>query len=103
MDEIDIQYFVSETGAVLLKDWLNALDKKVRARIYARLARIRDGNFGDVKNLGQGLFELRMDFGPGYRLYFSREGATKIVLLIGGEKSSQARDIAFAKECMGER
>ena len=64
------------------------------------LARLRSGNLGDFKNLGQELCEMRMDFGPGYRLYFVRRGLRVIVLFSGGDKSSQTRDIAFARECL---
>lgn len=100
MEAYEIEYFESENGAMPFKEWLDKLDKKVKARILARLARIRSGNLGDFKNLGQGLCEMRMDFGPGYRIYFFRRGRTVIILFSGGDKSSQSRDIAFARECL---
>jgi len=79
-------------------DWLLALkDVKGRAVIRARLNRIELGNFGDCKSLGDGVFELKITFGPGYRVYFGKQGEILVVLLCGGDKSTQSRDIARAK------
>ncbi len=79
-------------------DWLTKLkDVQVRARIARRIYRLREGNTGDVKPVGEGISELRIDYGPGYRVYFIQEGKVVIVLLCGGDKSSQSRDIAKAK------
>lgn len=81
------------------KDWFNALrDVKVQSKIAGRIARFELGLMGDVKSVGDGVSEARIDFGPGYRLYFTRRGTQLIILLIGGDKSSQQRDIAKAKE-----
>lgn len=78
-------------------DWLTSLhDLRGRARIFDRLLRVADGNFGDTKPVGDGVSELRMPFGPGYRVYFKRAGQAVILLLAGGDKSSQRRDIAKA-------
>jgi putative addiction module killer protein len=86
-------------GRAPFRQWLARLkDKKTVARIDARLLRLRRGNFGDTKGVGDGVHELRVDYGPGYRVYFARHGDTVIVLLIGGDKSSQASDIKTAKE-----
>ena len=80
------------------KAWLAKLkDKPARAIILRRLDRIAMGNFGDAKPVGDGVNEFRIDHGPGYRVYFVRRGETLIVLLCGGDKGSQARDIARAK------
>jgi putative addiction module killer protein len=76
--------------------WLS--DLRGRARILARIERLRGGNFGDWKSLNDGFGELRVDAGPGYRVYFTRVGSEIVVLLAGGDKSSQARDIRKAKE-----
>jgi len=65
--------------------------------VRSRLNRIRLGNFGDCKSVGGGVEELRIDFGPGYRVYYGREGALVVVLLCGGSKKSQARDIVTAQ------
>jgi putative addiction module killer protein len=79
-------------------EWLGALrDRKAVVIIARRLDRVSNGNFGDVKSVGDGVSELRIDHGPGYRLYFVRRGDALIVLLCGGDKSTQARDIERAK------
>ena len=80
-------------------DWLNNLrDVRAKTRIAIRIARIEAGLMGDVKSVGDGVSEVRIDFGPGYRLYFTRRGEELIILLCGGDKGSQAWDIAKAKE-----
>lgn len=78
--------------------WINRLrDDRARARIEARIYRLSLGNPGDVKQVGGGVSELRIEYGPGYRVYFARAGRVIIVLLCGGDKSTQSRDIATAK------
>ena len=81
------------------RSWLDALrDKAGQGRIQARLSRLKEeGHFGDCGSVGEGVFEMRIDHGPGYRLYYIRDGATVIMLLVGGDKSSQSRDIRKAK------
>ena len=79
-------------------EWLNKLDRPVKARVMTRIDRIRRGNFGDTKSVGDGVFELRVAFGPGYRVYYGRQGQEIVILLCGGDKGSQPRDIARAKE-----
>lgn len=77
--------------------WLDGLrDTQARSRILVRIERLAAGNPGDVKPVGEGVSELRIDYGPGYRVYFVRQGQTVIVLVAGGDKSSQARDIKTA-------
>ena len=84
-------------------DWLGGLpDRQARARILARLERLFAGNFGDVKFLRDGVSELRIDWGPGYRVYFGRDGRTLIVLLCGGDKRKQDADIRKAVELWRE-
>jgi len=78
--------------------WLDNLDKGIAARIQARVYRFELGNLGDAKNLGEGVWEARFDIGPGYRLYFGKDGQTIVVLLCGGDKSTQVRDVAKAKQ-----
>lgn len=78
--------------------WLTGLrDAQTRARILTRLDRLATGNPGDVKPIGEGLSEMRIDFGSGYRVYFMRRGSLVIVLLCGGDKASQPRDIKLAR------
>ena len=77
--------------------WLDDLrDLRARARIQARIERLATGNPGDVKPAGEGVSELRIDYGPGYRVYFKKRGRALIILLAGGDKSSQAKDIKVA-------
>ncbi len=77
--------------------WLDDLrDLRARARIQARIERLAGGNPGDVRPVGEGVSEMRLDFGPGYRVYFKKHGEAWIVLLAGGDKSTQARDIRAA-------
>ena len=79
-------------------EWLTGLrDIQARARIAKRIDRIAQGNFGDAKSVGDGVSELRFDFGPGYRIYYARRGDVVLILLCGGDKDSQARDIERAK------
>lgn len=81
------------------KEWLSNLrDRRVVARINARLRRVSLGNLGDSHSVGDGVYELRIHYGPGYRVYFLREGETVVILLCGGDKDSQRRDIARAKQ-----
>lgn len=77
--------------------WIDTLrDMKARARIQARIERLALGNPGDVKPVGSGVSELRIDYGPGYRVYFTKVGRAIIILLVGGDKSSQSQDIKNA-------
>ncbi len=77
--------------------WFNKLrDRKARARIDVRIRRLSLGNPGDVKPVGEGISELRIDYGPGYRVYFIQRGQTLVVLLAGGDKHTQSRDIEKA-------
>jgi putative addiction module killer protein len=79
-------------------NWLDCLaDQRATERIAQRIVRLQAGLFGDAKSVGDGVSELRIDYGPGYRVYFTRRGRLIIVLLCGGTKSSQAKDIRAAK------
>ena len=77
-------------------EWTKKLDPVTRQKIRIRTNRLEDGNFGDHGPVGQGVFELRIHFGPGYRVYFGLDGDEIVLLLSGGDKSSQARDIRTA-------
>lgn len=77
--------------------WLKGLrDLQAKERIFERIARLRDGNPGDVKSVGKGVSEMRISYGPGYRLYYTQQGKALVLLLCGGDKSSQKADIARA-------
>jgi putative addiction module killer protein len=83
--------------------WFGKLrDQKARARIQARIDRIELGNFGDFQPVGEGISELRIFYGPGYRVYFTKQTSVVIVLLVGGNKSSQDKDIKRAKKLARE-
>ena len=80
-------------------DWFNSLsDRQARARIDVRIRRLSLGNPGDVKPVGEGVSELRIDYGPGYRVYFVQHGQTLVILLAGGDKHTQDKDIKTARE-----
>jgi putative addiction module killer protein len=90
--------FRARDGGVPFEDWLDDLnDKRAVARVLARLARVRQGNLGDCKSVGEGVSELRVDYGPGYRVYFGQKGQSLVVLLCGGDKRTQERDVRLAK------
>ena len=86
------------------KKWRTRLkDEGLRGRIASRLDRLSFGNAGDVKPVGNGISELRIDYGPGYRIYFKQQDSIIILLLCGGDKSTQAKDIRIAKQLLEER
>ncbi|HEV7670604.1 MAG TPA: type II toxin-antitoxin system RelE/ParE family toxin [Thermoanaerobaculia bacterium] len=81
----------------IFSHWFRSLrDRQARARIEARIRRLTLGNTGDVKPVGDGVSELRIDYGPGYRLYFVQRGQAVVILLAGGDKSTQSQDIVTA-------
>ena len=84
--------------SAVFRIWMTELtDHRARARIAARIDRVSEGNPGDVKAVGDGVSELRIAYGPGYRVYFTRRGSSLVILLCGGDKSRQRRDIRTAK------
>ena len=98
MAGFDVEIYQERSGKQPFRDWLYSLrDIRTQARIEKRLRRISHGNLGDTKSVGNGVFELRFDIGPGYRIYYGRVGNTVILLLCGGDKSSQKKDIEQAK------
>jgi len=97
----DGQFTILQTE--VFRDWLNGIrDRKARLRIDDRLKRLASGNAGDTKSIGDGVQELRLHYGPGYRIYYMWKGDVLIILLNGGDKSTQARDIAKAKRLAKE-
>ncbi len=98
-----VEYFVDADGNAVVDIWLRKLaDKQASIRIATRIDRLERGVFGDCKPLRDGIWELRIDYGPGYRLYYSMTGKTIILLLCGGDKRRQSADIeravAFLKD-----
>ena len=104
MDLIDIQLYSLPSGKEPFTDWEERLSRDVQSIMQTRLARIRGGNFGDSKSIGQGIYELRIQYGPGYRIYYGKRGKTVVILLCGGDKSSQKKDIkkalAYWEDCL---
>lgn len=95
---MDIRRYQLAAGKVPVSEWLAGLrDQRARAQIEIRVRRMAIGNFGDCKAVGDGVLELRVDVGAGYRLYCGRHGQTLVILLCGGDKASQPMDIERAK------
>lgn len=92
-----IEIFTTKSGSSPFDDWFRSLrDEKAKAIVRVRLARVRQGNFGDRKPVGEGVMELRVQYGPGYRIYFAMSGKTVVLLLTAGDKSTQKKDIKKA-------
>ena len=93
-----IQEYVDELGRSRFRRWVNDLDESTRARVLIGIGRLENENLSGVKSVGAGVSELRLNFGPGFRVYFGRDGAKLVLLLGGGTKASQPSDIDHAKE-----
>lgn len=97
--EREVETYVCPDGSCPFNEWLASLqDGQARARIRTRINRVRVGNLGDCKPVGGGVLELRIDYGPGYRVYFGQAGTELVILLYGGDKNSQSEDIRQAME-----
>lgn len=93
-----IKEYIAADGKSHFRIWHDCFkDIKTRAKIDIKIARLRLGNFGDTKSLGQGVYELRIHFGPGHRIYYGLDGQEIVLLLCGGDKSTQKKDIKKAK------
>jgi putative addiction module killer protein len=98
-----VDYYQTSEGVVPVAEWLEGLaDAKTKARILTRIGRAEQGNFGDFKALGDGISEMRIDFGPGYRIYYSQVEGKVVLLVEGGDKKSQKADIKRAKEYLAD-
>ena len=95
---MDVRECLTPEGKNPYREWLETLDVTPRARIQARVLRFSTGNLGDHKSVGGGVWEARVMFGPGYRIYFAKDGEQLVLLLLGGDKSTQAADVARAQE-----
>ncbi len=96
--ERNLQNYVTPDGKTPFEDWVSKLrDQRAKARIFVRIDRVRLGNFGDCRSAGGGVYELRVDYGPGYRVYFGILGTATVLLLCGGDKRTQSRDLENAR------
>ena len=93
---VRVAHYVTEDGTDYFDKWFLTLSAQARSRIQTRIDRMEFGNFGDCKTVGRGVFELRIDFGPGYRLYFGQDGEDLVILLGGGTKKRQDQNTAKA-------
>ena len=97
MAEYTVREFLRE-GSSPFADWFTDLDATAASKVTTALYRLEQGNFSNVQSVGGGVFEYKIDFGPGYRIYFGQDGNTLVILLCGGTKKTQQRDIARAKD-----
>jgi putative addiction module killer protein len=95
----EIRYYIASGGPQPFAEWFAELDPIARAKVTRAIARLEQGNFSNVKPVGEGVLEYRIDFGPGYRVYFGRDGETLLILLTGGTKKRQQQDIDTAHAC----
>lgn len=99
----EVRNYITPEGRNPFRQWLTQLrDKRTRANIQRRIARLQEGNFGDYKRLGSDLYELRINYGPGYRIYFGTLTSRIVILLWGGHKGTQQQDIARAENYWNE-
>ena len=98
MNEYILKNYIDDDGKEPIKEWLKSLDGSTRKRVLLRLDRLKDGNFGDYKQLNDYLYELRFNFGSGYRIYYTIENEIIVLLINAGNKKSQTRDINRANE-----
>ena len=96
-----IVHYVTNEGVDYFDRWMRRQTPYLRSRVQTRIDRIELGNFGDHRSLGTGIYELRLNFGAGYRIYYGRDGYDIVVLLVAGAKNRQSRDISLAKSCWG--
>jgi putative addiction module killer protein len=94
---IDLRYYLADDGRSPFEDWFTGLDVQAGAKVAVALARLEQGNVSNAKSVGAGILEYRIDWGPGYRVYFGRDGGALVILLTGGMKQRQQRDIEAAK------
>ena len=96
---ITVYYYQTSSGRCPFKDWFNSLDMQIQQIVDARLTRVRRGLLGHAENLGGGVWELKFDVGPGFRIYYGRVGKLIVILLHAGHKKKQESDIDAAREC----
>ena len=94
---LELRYYLGSGGRNPFEDWFSGLEAAAAAKVSVALARVEQGNLSNVKGVGEGVLEYRLDWGPGYRVYFGRDGDVLVILLTGGTKRRQQRDIETAK------
>ncbi|MCX6590584.1 MAG: type II toxin-antitoxin system RelE/ParE family toxin [Acidobacteria bacterium] len=99
---MELRGYIDERGKRRFADWLDSLNATAAAKVTIALARMENGNLANVKGVGAGVFEYRIDFGPGYRIYFGKDGDRLIILVGGGTKKRQPQDIATALNCWAD-
>lgn len=99
---IALRYYLESDGHSPFEHWFTGLDAAAAAKVSVALARLEQGNLSNAKGVGEGVLEYRIDWGPGYRVYFGRDGDVLVILLTGGTKKRQQRDIEAAKGMWGD-
>ncbi len=95
---IQVKEYVNEKGVSVFQQWFNKLDAQAAARVSTALYRLEVGNDAHLKSLAGGIYEYKLNFGPGYRIYMGKEGPAMVILLCGGSKKQQNKDIALARK-----
>ena len=93
---LELRYYLARDGGSPFEEWFSGLNASAAAKVAKALARLEQGNLSNAKGVGEGVLEFRIDWGPGYRVYFGRDGDTLVILLTGGTKQRQQRDIETA-------
>lgn len=99
---LELRYYLASDGESPFEDWFTGLDARAAAKVSVALARLEQGNLSNAKEVGEGVLEYRIDWGPGYRVYFGRDGDVLVILLTGGTEQRQQRDIETAKTCWAD-
>ena len=99
---IALRGYVDEDGSKRFASWLEGLDASAAAKVTIALARMEQGNLSNTKGVGAGVHEYKIDYGPGYRIYFGKDGELIVILLGGGTKKRQQKDITAAQECWAD-
>ena len=94
---LELRYYLASDGGSPFEEWFTGLNAPAAAKVAVALARLEQGNLSNAKGVGEGVLECRIDWGPGYRVYFGRDGDVLVILLTGGTKQRQQRDIEAAK------